>query len=398
MHKMKRVPLLFIVILFFQHSIAQEYGPKRIKPYDVKLIKGKTLLIPEYDEKTGFVKVFVPKEGFKDLKTEKEINTEYKKRWDSAMKLSSFDLVAAYEIKWFDQKKLEKENDKIYMTFNVEADFYNNWYAYLTVFDPKVVTVATAPINGFDFSKINDIKLCMNMLAYSMIKGTSFYGDDAKSLYRDHQYRYKKAVETFADSLRNRVFLIPQFEKDRKNFKKFNDNLNEYLKLNWKISNFNFLLEKEVNKRVSEKRNSDYYIKSVPIYTSNSLMIYNYWLIMTTANDDVIYGYMGQTYLTNGNLKTFQIDVENWLYYFMNKKYRDKYKMVSKIKEKSATTTKQSKPMEMKEKTAPPPEKEQTKIEDKSKKEEKPKKEKAPKDANKPITQDSTKTKDKKSK
>lgn len=389
MNILKRIPQVFIVILFFQYAIAQEYGPKPIKPYDVKLIKGKVLLIPEYDDKTTFVKIFVPKESFKEFKTEKEINNEFKKRWDSALKLSTFDLIASYEIKWFDKNKLDKENDKTYMTLNFESDFYNNWYAFLTVFDPKTTVVATAPVNSFDFSKIDDIKLMMNMLAYSMIKGCSFYGDDAKSLYRDHQYRYKKTLENFSDSIRNKVLLVTRFDKDRKNFKKYNDNLNEALKINWKISNFDFLLENEVNKRVAEKRTNDYYIKSVPIYTSNSLMVYNYWLVLTATNNDVIYTNMGSTYLIPNNLKYFQIDIEKWLYYFMTKKNRDKYKMVASVKESAATTTNQtSKPTKVK--IAPPPEQEKPKKEAKTKP--------APVKANENKAIDTTKTKGKKAK
>jgi hypothetical protein len=366
MNILKRIPCFFIAFIIFQYASAQDYGPKPIKPYDVKLIKGKVLLIPEYDDKAGFVKIFIPKEAFKEFKTEKEINNEYKKRWDSAMKISSFDLIASYEIKWFDKGKLDKENDKMYMTLNFEADFYNNWYAFLTVFDPKTTVVATAPVNGLDFSKIDDIKLMMNMLAYSMIKGSSFYGDDAKSLYRDHQFRYKKAMEVFSDSIRNRVFLLTRFDKDKKNYKKYNDNLNEALKLSWKISNFDFLLDNEVKKRVAEKRLNDYYLKSIPIYTSNSLMVYNYWLVLTASNNDVIYTNMGSTFLNSKNLKFFQIDIEKWLYYFMTKRTRDKYKMVASTKENAATTTNQpSKPIKIK--TAPPPEEEKPKKAAKSK-------------------------------
>jgi hypothetical protein len=329
--------LVFVLILLVKSVTAQEYGPKPVKPFDVKIIKGKTLFIPEYDEKVGFVKTFIPREAFKEFKSEKEIAYEFKKRWDSAIKISTFDF-APHEIKWFDRKKLERDRDKTVMCLYYESDFYNNWYAYLQVMDPKPTDVACALVNDLDFSNINDVKLMFNMLVYSMIKGCSYYGDDAKGLYKEHQYKYKKVMESFSDSIRYRVLLVPKFDKERKDFKKYNEKLNEYLKLNWKISNFDFLTQLEIDRRVAAKRSSDYYIKSIPIHTANEKMTYNYFIILTAANNDIIHTYTGAMYLLPGNLKYFQIDIENWLYYFMERKKRDKYQFVSKIKEKAAAT------------------------------------------------------------
>jgi hypothetical protein len=378
----RKTCLLFILVLFVKGMYAQEYGPKPVKPFDVKLIKGKVLYLPEYDDKAGFVKVFIPRESFKEFKSEKDIAVEFKKRWDTAISSSTFDL-APHEIKWFDHMKLEKDRDKTVMCFYTESDFYHNWYAYIDVMDPKPTTVACVLVNGLDFSNINDVKLMFNMLAYSMIKGCSFYGDDAKGLYREHRNVYKKSMEAFSEDIRQRVLLVPKFDKDRKDFKKFNEKLNEYMKINWKISNFDFLTQQEIDKRVAEKRTSDYYIKILPVYTANEKMVYNYYLLLTAANNDVLMTYMGNMYLVPGNMKIFQVNTEQWLYYFMDRKKRDKYQFVSKVKEKTAASQTQKGKVKTQTtktkattKTAPAPAKATTPKTEKTKVEKPPKTEK----------------------
>jgi len=358
---------VLLIIGYTNHSFSQEFGPVKIKNQDIKLLKGKVLLIPEYDEKMGFCKVFIDPATFKAFKNEKKVQDEYKRRWDSAIKASTFDF-CSYEIKWFDRVKIEKDKDKSCICMYFDHDFYNNWYVYLAVYEPKFTIIATAPINGIDLANIDELKTMMNMLSYSLVNTFSYYGDDAKALFRGHEYKYRNVIEHFSDSLRNKVFLIPLFDKERKNFKKYNEKMSEFIKLNWKISKFEILPLVEYKKRVAEGRPNDYYIKTYNVNTDNSIMTYQYFAVMTTSNNDVVHGYMGLQYVNATNLKYFQINIERWMYNYMDKKKREKYVWITeppkdKSKKKSSgkkTTapketkqTKQTKPTQQT--TKPPP-------------------------------------------
>ena len=345
---------VLLLIGFANHSFSQEFGPMKIKNQDIKIIKGKVLLIPEYDEKMGFCKVFIDPTAFKAFKNEKKIQDEYKRRWDSALKASTFDF-CSYEIKYFDRVKLEKDKDKNYILLYFDHDWYNNWYAYLAVTEPKYTVIATAPVTGIDLSNIQDIKTMMNMLTYSLVNTFSYYGDEAKGLFRGHEYKYKNFIQTFSDTLKNKTFLIPLYDKERKNFKKHNEKIGEFIKLNWKISKFEMLPPAEYRKRVAEGRPNDYYIKSCSINTDNSIMTYQYFAIMTTRENYMIHGFMGLQYYNVTNLKYFQINIEKWLFNYKSKTDRDRYvwiTVVPKAEKGKKSSKKQGKaPKEIKQDT-----------------------------------------------
>jgi hypothetical protein len=348
-----------LLIGFTKHSFSQEYGPVKIKNQDIKIMKGKVLLIPEYDEKMVFCKVFIDPVTFKAFKNEKKVQDEYKRRWDSAIGASTFDF-CSYEIKYFDRVKLEKEKDKNYILMYFDHDWYNNWYVYLAVTEPKYTVIATAPINGIDLANVQDIKTMMNMLTYSFINTFTYYGDDAKALFRGHEYKYRNFINEFSDTLKNKVFLIPLYDKERKNFKKHNEKAGEFIKLNWKISKFEMLPPLEYKKRVAEGRPNDYYIKSFNVNTDNSIMTYQYFAIMATKNNYMVHGFMGLQYYNVTNLKYFQINIEKWLFNFKDKKDREKYVWITIVpkeeKNKKSSSGKKGKaPKEIKQDTKKAP-------------------------------------------
>lgn len=358
---MKFFRCLIWAILFFgiiNPSFSQDYGPIKIKKQDIKNLKGKVLTIPIYDEKMGFCKIFIDPTTFKECKTDKKVQDEYNRRWDSAIKASTYDLTS-HEFKYFDLEKLKRDKDKTTLALFFDHDFYDNWYAYLAIFEPKYQVVAVAPINGIDLANIEDIKTMMNMLAYSLINTYSFYGDEAKSLYRGHENKYRNFLNAFSDTLNTKVFLIPQFDKERKKFKKFNEKIGEYVKQNWKLTKFELLPPVEFKKRVAEGRPNDYYIKSCNINTDNSIITYHYFAIMSTSNNDMIHGFMGLQYLNTSNIKYFQINIERWLFKFMDKKKRDKYVWITKPpkeetkKATPAKTAKSQTPTQQKQTTTP---------------------------------------------
>jgi len=329
---MKFFRCLIWAILFFgviNPSFSQDYGPIKLKKQDIKYLKGKILTIPIYDAKMGFCKLFIDPSVFKDCKTDKKVQDEYNRRWDSAIKASTWDLTD-HEFKYFDREKLEKDKDKTTMAMFFDHDFYNNWYAYLAIYEPVYAVVAVAPINGIDLANIQELKTLMNMLTYSLINTFSYYGDEAKGLYRGHEYVYRNFLNAFSDTIKSKVFLIPQFDKERKNFKKYNEKLSEYVKLNWKISKFEILPPAEYKKRVAEGRPNDYYLKDCKINTDNSIISYHYYAVMRTANDYMIHGFMADQYLTTGNIKYCEVYMERWFYKFMEKKKRDRYVWVTK--------------------------------------------------------------------
>jgi hypothetical protein len=361
---MKFFRYLIWAVLFFgiiNPTFSQDYGPIKLKKQDIKTLKSKVLTIPVYDPKMGFCKLFIDPTTFKACKTDKKVQDEYKRRWDTAIKASTYDLTS-FEFKYMDLEKLKNEKDKTILAMMFDHDFYDNWYVYLAVFEPKYEIVAVAPINGIDLANIEDLKTMMNMLAYSMINTYSFYGDDAKALYRGHENKYRNFVNAFSDTLKSKVFLIPQFDKERKKFKKYNEKLSEYVKQNWKLTKFEILPPVEYKKRVAEGRPNDYYIKSYNINTDNSIITYHYFAVMSTSNNDMIHGYMGLQYINPNNIKYFQIYMERWMFKFMEKKKRDKYLWVTPLpkeeKKKNVQPKKETKQATQvkssKDKTPPP--------------------------------------------
>jgi hypothetical protein len=77
-------------------------------------------------------------------------------------------------------------------------------------------------------------------------------------------------------------------------------------------------------------------------------MTYQYFVMLTADNHEVLYAYMGLQYLSPSNVKYMQIYFEQWLYKFMEKKQKDKYVMVT-VKPKEVKKQKTSPPK------APPP-------------------------------------------
>lgn len=320
--KIIRSAAAFLVLIVFVFSAfgQTDFAPKKIKPFDPKDLKNKVLLIP-YIEK-------IP-EANKDMSTFKGFNTatkleeEWKRRVEEAYKLSTFDLLEM-KVDKFNPDELKKNNDKSSVSLYFEKDFYGNIYVFLAVADPKWEIIATAPVNGMVISEIEGFKLMLNMLHYSLITACSYYGDNAKPMYRGHENKYQKVLEGMSDNLKSLNFTVVKYEKEVKGFAKKNEKNAEFLKIKWKFSGYELITQKDLDQRLVTGYNG-FYLKSIPIYTANPKIDYQYVVFLTGDNQDVLYTYLSPTDLKPANLAYIQPRLEEWFVVHMTAKQRKTY-------------------------------------------------------------------------
>lgn len=303
----KKILLTGIMVIFALSLFSQQFGPKPIKSFDNKLLKNKMLLIPEYEQMAGLIK----EDAFSAFETDKKVDAEYQRRWDEAIKLSDWDLTD-YKITRVMRDKLKKEKDKTALILYFESDFYKNLYANLVVTEPKYKMIAQVPVNGFDFSNIDDLRLMMNMLTFAVVKSGKFNDPEFKELYKNHVFIYRNNVKRFSDGIKKKVFMVPMYSKERQNFEKINEKINTYLKEEWKLSEFDFVSTSELENRKGSENFDGYYLKSIPIYTSNAMMPYNYFVLLTPGQT-VLHCQMGEKELNAGTLKLIQFYLQKWL-------------------------------------------------------------------------------------
>ena len=303
----KKLLLTGIIMIFSLSLFSQQFGPKATKSFDSKILKNKTLLIPEYEQTAALIK-----EGsFSNFETDKKVDAEYQRRWDEAIKTSCWDLTD-YRITRVMRDKLKKEKDKTALILYFDKDFYNNIYVNLVVTEPSYRIIATVPVNGFDFSNIEDLRLMMNMLTFQVVKGGKFNDPGFKEMYKGHQFNYRKNIRKFSSELKKKVFLVPMYGKEKQNFAKINEKLNNYLKADWKVTDFDFVSTDELDNRKQAENFSGYYLKSIIIYTSNSMMPYNYYVLIS-ADNTVLYCQMGEKELSSSTLNLIQLYLQKWV-------------------------------------------------------------------------------------
>jgi hypothetical protein len=316
----RKLGSLLVLVFITVMAIGQNYGPEKVKNFDIKDLKKKKLYIPVIDK---FPNPLIDMSKMEGFDTDRKIDEEFARRVDEAIRLSSFDLIEEYEVLKFGKDRIKKEKTKDAIVMYFEKDFYSNFYVYLAVAEPKWEVIATAPVNDLSLVTIDDLKLMFNMITYSMMLAAEYYGDDAKPLYRNHDFRYKENIDKFTDNLKGKTFYVPEFDKKVRKYKKKNDKLSDYLKEEWKLSSYQLASEAEIAEKV--KSTEGIYFKKIPIKTANTQLTYDYYLVLTTTNNDVLYAFMGFSELSKGNLKFMQTHLEEWFFYFMDNKKRNEF-------------------------------------------------------------------------
>lgn len=330
MKSIKAIISISISIFFVSSISGQDCNMNKPKSFESKLLRNKTIWIPTIDQ---IPKRLIDRTSFREFNTNSKVATEYIKRWNEGIKASSFDYTT-HEVRKFNWQEEKKAKSKGVIIMYFEKDYCQNNYAYLAFTEPKFVIIGNAVVNDLDFSKVEDIKMLMNMFAYSVTASSGYFDYRSKPLYRGHEMTYRKNMEEFAKNEKTNSFLVPKFDRKIKNYKKSNDKINEYLKTSWDLSTYVSLSQSDINARIAEVNPSDYYIRIFPIYTSNDKLQYQYYAILTASNNDMIYGSVGGRELKTGNLKNFQEYIGDWLYFFKDPKTRDIVPESEKSKDK----------------------------------------------------------------
>ena len=320
---------------------AQSYGPEKLKTIDEKLLKNKTLLIPFVEKIPSKCKDMT---SWRAFNTDTKMENEWKRRIDEAISKSSFDFFE-YEVKAFNKDKIKKEKDRKSVVLFFDKDFYDILYVYIGIADLKWQIIATAPVNGLMLSEVPDLTLMFNMLQFSLVHTSSAYSDAFKPLYRGHEFKYKLAIDAFTDDIRSKSFLVTKLDKKAKGYAKKNEKMNEYLKLDWRFTSFDFLYEKELQAKINSGFDG-IYMKSFTIHTANPKSDYQYIVFLTSPNNNVLYWFLSMNDIKPANLKYIQPKIDDWVLYFMDQKKKRKYEdMKAKDKAKAAPppTSKSSK-------------------------------------------------------
>ena len=316
---LKKISATFLMMMFISGLFAQEFGPKKVKSFDIGMLKGKVLYVPFVDKVPVKVKDM---SAFHQFRNQWDIEDEWKRRVDEAMSQSTFDYLP-YEVKKFGVEVLKKDKDKVAAVLYFELDFYQNLYAHIAVCEPKWEIIASCPVNDLTLTNIDDLKFMFNMLQYSMVVASAHYGDAARPLYRGHENKYQQTIRSFGVQLRSKVFIVPRYDKEERNFNKKNEQLNEFLKLNWKITAFEFITKIDHDKRVKEGFNG-IYMHDFTIYTSNPKRDYYYYVFLTN-DQNVLYWYLSRTPINAAGIRYSHARIEEWVVAYMDAVRRKEY-------------------------------------------------------------------------
>jgi len=302
MKQLKNIAFVLIFSLISNICFSQ-LNP--VKKFDMSILKDKVLYIPAYDVSQKYTARMSKRGKFDKLADKKAQIEAYNKAWKEAMAESSYD-ATDYEIRGFEYKKMFKSKDPKAILLYYIIDKYGNEYAKLIATGPKKKVIAQTMITGLDLSNKNDIRLMMNMLNESMTTAAEIQSEGNKASFKNIGKKYKIALVEWAEDMKSKTFLVPKSEhKNKKKADNRNADLKEALK-NWKISNYEFTTEEEVNNKRIEGDEGSYYWKTFRIYTSSPLITLNYNIILSADSDDMIVGFMGKKRLKPATLDLIQ--------------------------------------------------------------------------------------------
>ena len=288
-----------------------------VKKFDYTILKDKTLYIPTYKVSEKFISRMTRRGKFDKLNDEKAIVEHYNKSWEEAMAESSYD-ATDYEIRGFDAKKLIKSKDEKAVLLYYFTDRYNNQQVQLVVTFPKKKIIANSIITGLDLSNKNDIRLMMNMLNESLNTASELNEEGEKASRKGAAKKYKEGLVEWYSDVETKTFLVPKSNhKNEKKAANRNADLEEALK-SWKLSEYEFTTEDEVNNKRIEGDSDSYYWKTFPIYTQSPLLTFNYNILLSTDGDDIIVGFLGKKRLKPSTLEMIQKKIKNKVERYQN--------------------------------------------------------------------------------
>lgn len=307
---MKRSVLFFLMIqLAFVSSIKAQFTT--VKGFDYKLLENKVLYIPEFEVKSDYAKNLIKKEKFEKLRSKEEQVAEYNRVWKEAMAESSYD-ATAYEIRGFDRKQIFKEKNSKALVLMYYNDAGGNWFAQLWVAAPKSQLVADALINGFDLLDVQDVKLMMNLLNFSLNEAIELEEAGSNKTVSDRRSKIKRNFVEFYDDIPNKTFLVQKDESENgAKADKRNEELIQSLKEEWTLCNYELVSTEEINKRRLNGDSDSFYWKNINYYTNNRLLNYRFAFLLSTDRDEVLgfFYYLGSQRLKPSTLSKIQDNI-----------------------------------------------------------------------------------------
>ncbi len=301
MKQVKNIILTLTLALIANVCFGQLGG---VKKFDFSILKDKVLYIPTYETSKEYIAKMSKRGKYDKIADAKAEVEAYNKAWKEAMAESSYD-ATDYEIRSFSAKELFKSKDPKAILLQYRTDKSGNTTANLVVTGPKKRVIAGSIINGLDLSDKNDIRLMINMLNDSMNTATEIQDEGGKKSMKNFRSKYKVALVEWAQNLDDKTFLIPKSEhKNEKKAAKRNADLKAALK-NWKLSNYEFTTEEDINNRRIEGDESSFYWKTFRIYT-NGPISFNFNVLLSTENDNVVVGFLGKNRLKPATLDLIQ--------------------------------------------------------------------------------------------
>lgn len=299
---MKKIILFISVLFVFNNSFGQIAA---VKKFDYTILKDKVLYIPTYEVSEKYISKMSKRGKFDKISDKKTIVEHYNTAWKEAMAESSYE-ATDYEIRSFDHKKVIKSKDEKAVLLYYYTDRYNNRQVELVVTAPKKKVIARSIITGLDLSDKNDIRLMMNMLNESLNTASELNEEGKKASRRGAVDKYKRSLVEWYEGIEDKTFLVPKSEhKNEKKAANRNEDLKAAIK-NWKLSKYEFTTEEEVNNKRIEGDPDSYYWKTFRVYTSSSLIILNYNLLLSTEGDDIIMAFLGKNRLKPSTLEQIQ--------------------------------------------------------------------------------------------
>lgn len=303
---------LFLSLLLFKVVTYSQFSP--IKNFDYKLLEGKVLYIPQlnFDEDSNKIQRFLKNEQFDKIATEKEKIEEYNRIWKLAMEQSSYN-ATPYEIVDFNFKELKKAKDPKALVLKYFTDgFYNDWVSLVSMGPDTTKDIARALITGIDLTKVEDIRLMINMLNFSLNEASELHENELTTGYSDVRNNYKENFLKFYENINNLTFLAVMDESENeKKADKRNEDIKEGLE-EWNLSKYKIITKEELEQRRLNKEKGSFYWRSFAMRTQSPLIVLQINVILNTENDEVyFYKQLGSRRLKGSTIIDIQDNIKN---------------------------------------------------------------------------------------
>jgi hypothetical protein len=174
----------------------------------------------------------------------------------------------------------------------------------------KVITRAL--ITGVDLTKVEDIRLMINMLNFSLNEASELQENELTTSYSDVRNNYKKNFLEFYDNISNLTFLAVLDESENeKRANKRNEDIKEALE-EWNLSNYEIITKEALEQRRLNKEKGSFYWRTFAMRTQSPLIVLQINVILNTENDEVyFFKEWGSRRLKGSTINDIQDNIKN---------------------------------------------------------------------------------------